>query len=742
MPQSSSSDSAAARMGVLVSEINRHNRLYHEQAAPVISDREYDELLRELSDLEAAWPALAQEDSPTKRVGGAPIEGFSQIRHPVRMMSLDNTYSPGEVGAFWQRMVKLLGTEEIRTIIEPKVDGVAVSLCYENGRLKYAATRGDGTTGDDITENVKTIRRVPLRLPAGAPDLLELRGEIFMPNSAFRLLNDEREAAGDPRFANPRNATAGTLKQLDPRIAAKRPLDVVFHGLGQISTELKSITEFHVLLKTLGLRGADRVWKAATLEEILVAVAEVDVYRHSLDYETDGAVVKVDDYAQQQALGVTSKAPRWAIAYKFAAERVETLLKAITVQVGRTGVLTPVAELEPVFVSGSTVARATLHNDEEIQRKDIRVGDTVVIEKAGEIIPAVVAVVLEKRPVDSQPFDFLTHIGGRCPSCGGEVVKEEGFVAWRCLSFACPAQTATRLKHFAGRKMLDLEGVGEIVADKLVERGLVKTPLDLFELDEPTLATLNLGNEEKARVFGAKNAATLLAALERAKTMPLSRWLFAIGIPDVGESAARELARLHRNFGEIAQVSAEPEQRAVSPILKELRTVAKGKRKEDNVLLAPFQIAQEVGQVAASETLEFFSQDSGQAFLAKLAELKIDPQSDNYAPRPAGAAKTGGSLTGTTWVITGTLSQPREAFAERIRQAGGKVSGSVSAKTSWLLAGEEAGSKLTKAQDLKVPVLDEAGFEALLAAGTGNPGEGGADAGKAEDGGGQLDLRL
>lgn len=719
MPQLTTSEFAAARIQELTAEINRHNQLYHEQAAPVISDREYDELLRELIDLEDAWPALAAGDSPTRRVGGAPIEGFSQIRHPVRMMSLDNTYSPGEVGAFWQRMVKLLGTEKIRAVIEPKVDGVAVSLCYENGFLKYAATRGDGTTGDDITENVKTIRRLPLRLPAGAPDLLEVRGEIFMPNSAFRALNDAREAAGDARFANPRNATAGTLKQLDPRIAAKRPLQVIFHGLGQVSAPLDSIDEFHSLLKEMGLRGAARVWEVSTLEEVLAAIQEVDIYRHTLDYETDGAVVKVADYAQQQALGFTSKAPRWAMAYKFAAERVETLLKAITVQVGRTGKLTPVAELEPVFVSGSTVARATLHNDEEIARKDIRVGDTVVIEKAGEIIPAVVEVVLEKRPADSQPFDFLSHIGGRCPSCGSPVMKEDGFVAWRCISFACPAQTATKLKHFAGRKMLDLEGVGEIVADKLVERGLVCTPLDLFDLNENTLGTLNLGTEDKPRVFGFKNAATLRAALERSKSMPLSRWLFAIGIPEVGESASRELARLHRNFREIASVDADPELRPVSAVLKELRQLPKGKRKEDNAILAPFQIAQEVGQVAASEVLEFFSQDSGQEFLTKLAGLGIDPQSDNHNPQPpmtvAAGSGGGGRLAGSTWVITGTLSQPRETFAERIRQAGGKVSGSVSAKTSWLLAGEEAGSKLTKAESLKVPILDEAGFEALLA---------------------------
>lgn len=700
-------ETAAARVAALTVELNRHNELYYQQATPVISDREYDEQLRELADLEAAWPELAAADSPTRHVGGAPIEGFSQIRHPVRMMSLDNTYSPGEFATFWQRLVKALGTEKIPVIIEPKVDGVAVSICYEKGRLKYAATRGDGTVGDDITENVRTIRRLPHRLPDGAPELLEVRGEIFMPNTAFRRLNDEREAAGEARFANPRNSTAGTLKQLDPRIAAQRPLDIILHGLGQAEgVELPTVSAFHALMKSMGLRTADRVWKVDSLEAALAAIEELDVFRRTLDYETDGAVLKVDSRTWQEQLGVTSKAPRWAIAYKYAAERVETLLKAITVQVGRTGVLTPVAELEPVFVSGSTVSRATLHNEEEIQRKDIRIGDTVIIEKAGEIIPAVVEVVLAKRPANSKPFNLVEHIHGKCPSCGGPIVKEEGFVAWRCPSFVCPAQTATRLKHFAGRKMLDIEGVGEIVADKLVERRLVVTPLDLFALDEARLAVLNLGNEDKARVFGAKNAATLLMALDRAKTMPLSRWIFAIGIREVGESAARELARLHRNFAEIA----------VSQILAELRTVPKGKRKEDNALLAPYQIAQEVGQVAAGAVIDFFASEGGQEFLRRMAELGIDPQSDNYAPQPPVAAPGAGApLAGTTWVITGTLSQPRETFADRIRAAGGKVSGSVSAKTSYLLAGTEAGSKLDKAESLKVPVLDEAAFEALLA---------------------------
>ncbi|HWB02696.1 MAG TPA: NAD-dependent DNA ligase LigA [Verrucomicrobiales bacterium] len=696
---------ARARMGQLSADLERHNRLYYVEAAPVISDREYDALNAELIALEEQWPDLASINSPTKRVGGAPIDGFTQITHVVRMMSLDNTYSEGEVGEFYQRMVRLSGMERIDTVIEPKVDGVAVSICYEDGALKYAATRGDGTTGDDITVNARTIKRLPLTLPAGAPRLLEVRGEIFMTSTGFRKLNDEREAAGEPRFMNPRNATAGTLKQLDPRITAKRPLDIIFHGMGQVEgVELKSMDEFHALLDRMHLRKADHLWHADSLEGILKAIRDLNALRKTLPYETDGAVVKVTNFATQQVVGYTSKAPRWAMAYKYEPERAETLLKTITVQVGRTGVLTPVAELEPVFVSGTTVSRATLHNAEEIQRKDIREGDTVIIEKAGEIIPAVIEVVLARRPAHSQPFNLFAHIGGVCPSCGSTVVKEENFVAWRCVNFACPARAATQLKHFASRKMLDIDGLGEIVADKLVERGLVRTPLDLFDISEETLAVLNLGTEDEPRTFGAKNAAKVMAGRERAKTMPLHRWLFAVGIPDVGESAARELARLHRNFAELAE----------SPVLKELAQLKKGKQKEDNAVLAPYQIAQEVGQVAAARVLEFFQSPSGQAMLSKLRELELDPQSDNYAPVPAPAEGGGSKFAGTTWVITGTLSEPRPVFEEKIRVQGGKTSGSVSKNTTYLLAGEEAGSKLAKAQQLGVKVVSEEEFRRML----------------------------
>ncbi len=729
MSSSVAPERVVARVAALTDELNRHNQLYYEQAVPVVTDREYDELMRELGELEAAWPGLAREDSPTQRVGGAVLKGFAPIVHEVRMMSLDNSYAAGEVAAFWQRMAKVLGTDRIPVLVEPKVDGVAVSLCYEEGRLKYAATRGDGMRGDDITQNVKTIRRLPHRLPSGAPRLLEVRGEVFMPNSVFRRLNEEREEAGEAPFANPRNATAGSLKQLDPRIAAQRPLDVILHGLGRVEgVEVESVTAFLALMKRLHLRTADRVWAVDSLEGALAAIEELDGFRRGLDYETDGAVLKVDSRAWQELLGATAKAPRWAMAYKYAAERVETVLRRITVQVGRTGVLTPVAELDPVLVSGSVVARATLHNEDEIQRKDIRVGDAVIIEKAGEIIPAVVEVVMAKRRPEARPFRLYEEVQGRCPSCGEAISKEEGLVAWRCLAPLCPAQVATRLKHFAGRKMLDLEGLGEIVADKLVERGMVRTPLDLFDLEEESLGALNLGTEEKPRMFGRKHAATLLAALERAKEKPLWRWLFALGIREVGESAARELARLHRTFGELA----------VSKLLAELRREFTEEGKvvkagDAKLALAAYGIAQEVGPVVAGRVLDFFAGASGQAFLGRLRELGIDPQSDNYAPLGAGgAAGSGGALAGTSWVITGTLRGPREGYVERIRAAGGKVSGSVSARTSYVLAGAEAGSKLEKALGLKVAVLDEAGFEALLAQGEGGGGELGA--GEAEQG--------
>jgi DNA ligase, NAD-dependent len=429
---------AAKRIRELREEIQKHDRLYYEEAAPVINDREYDRLYRELVDLEAQFPDLVTPDSPTQRVGGKPLEAFAQIQHRVPMLSLDNTYSEEELANFYKRITRLLPNEKIPVVIEPKVDGVAVSLLYENGRLRHAATRGDGFVGDDITQNIKTIRSIPERLRGAAPKLFEARGEVYMDKHGFEKLNEERRKAGLPLFANTRNAAAGSLKHLDPSIVAKRPLGIVFYGTGGtegVDVDLHS--EIFALFKKVGLPTSERWWLAKSVDEILNAIHELDRLRHDFVYQTDGAVVKVDSFQQRERLGFTAKSPRWAIAYKYAAERVETRLNDIIIQVGRTGILTPVAVLEPVLVSGSTVGRATLHNEDEIKRKDIRIGDTVVIEKAGEVIPAVIEVVKSKRPRGAAPFNFSKHIHGKCPVCGEPIRRDPQFVAWRCENLHC-----------------------------------------------------------------------------------------------------------------------------------------------------------------------------------------------------------------------------------------------------------------------------------------------------------------
>ena len=544
---------AAKRVAQLRQEIEEHNRRYYEEAAPAISDREYDRLYAELVDLEARFPDLVSADSPTQRVGGKPLKAFAQVTHRVPMLSLDNTYSEKEVADFYARITRLLPNEKIPVVIEPKVDGVAVSLLYENGKLRYAATRGDGVVGDDITQNIRTIRSVPEQLRDKAPKVFEVRGEVFMDKKGFEKLNEERGKAGLPLFANPRNAAAGSLKQLDPSIVARRPLGVVFYGTGAVEdVDLAKHSELFPLLKKLNLPHSERWWLASSVDEILDAIRELDGVRHDFRYQTDGAVVKVDAFTQRQRLGFTAKSPRWAIAYKYEAERVETRLIDIVIQVGRTGILTPVAMLEPVTVSGSRVSRATLHNEDEIKRKDIRIGDTVVIEKAGEVIPAVIEVVKSKRPRHAKPFDFSKHLRGKCPVCGEPIRRDPEFVAWRCQNLQCPAQATRRLEFMAARGALDIESVGGIVADKLVERGLVHEPLDLFELKIEQLATLNLGTEEAPRVFGEKNATKAIQAIERAKTFPLSRWLFALAIPDVGKTTAAQLARFHDKIDNVA----------------------------------------------------------------------------------------------------------------------------------------------------------------------------------------------
>jgi DNA ligase (NAD+) len=712
---------AAKRIGRLRDEIKEHDRRYYEEAAPTISDREYDRLYKELVDLEAKFPDLVAPDSPTQRVGGKPLQAFAQIQHRVPMLSLDNTYSEDEVANFYKRITRLLPDEKIPVVIEPKVDGVAVSVMYENGRLKYAATRGDGLVGDDITQNIKTIRSVPQQLRGSAPKVFEVRGEAYLDKDGFKKLNKEREATGLPLFANPRNAAAGSLKHLDPKVAAQRPLGMVFYGTGATEgADVDLHSKIFPLFKKLGLPTHEDWWLADSVEKILNAIRDLDEIRHDFPYETDGAVIKVDALAQRERLGFTAKSPRWAIAYKYAAERVETKLLDIKVQVGRTGILTPVAVLEPVLVSGSTVSRATLHNEDEIKRKDIRIGDTVVIEKAGEVIPAVVEVVKSKRPRNAKPFDFLKHIHGKCPVCGGEVRRDPQFVAWRCENLQCPAQTTRRVEFFAARGALDIESVGGIVADKLVERGLVREPLDLFELKVEQLGKLNLGTEENPRIFGEKNATKAIQAIERARTFPLSRWLYALAIPDVGKTTATDLARFHQTIEDVAtskvlhEVLAYHETKGDKEATKEMaeRLVKSGfAERSKSKLDKKAGIVTEVGPVVAKSVLDFFASSAGKKMLQRMKQLGIRPKSEKVSAKKMAELP----LAGKTFVLTGTLpSMTREEASAKIEALGGHVSGSVSKRTDYVLAGSEAGSKLEKAKELGVRVIDEAAFRKMV----------------------------
>jgi DNA ligase (NAD+) len=711
---------AAKRLERLRDEIRKHDRLYYDEAAPIISDREYDRLYKELVALETQFPDLVTLDSPTQRVGGTPLKAFEQVSHLIPMLSLDNTYSEDELKNFYTRIRRLLPNEQIPVVIEPKVDGVAVSLVYKNGKLRQAATRGDGNVGDNITQNIRTIRSVPERLRGDAPKLLEVRGEVYMDRKGFEKLNEERKKEGLPQFANPRNAAAGSLKQLDPAIVAKRPLGIVLYGTGAIEgVDVDLHSEIFPLLKKLGLPVTERWWVANSVEEILDTIHELDGIRHNFAYQTDGAVVKVNSFAQRERLGFTAKSPRWAIAYKYAAERVETRLKDIIIQVGRTGILTPVAMLEPVLVSGSTVGRATLHNEDEIKRKDIRIGDTVVIEKAGEVIPAVVEVVKQKRPRDAKPFDFAAHVHQKCPVCGGPVQRDPQFVAWRCENLQCPAQTTRRVEFFAARGALDIESVGGIVADKLVERGFVREALDLFELKVDQLAKLNLGTEEAPRIFGEKNATKAINAIERARTLPLSRWLFALAIPDVGKTTATQLARFHATIEDVANSQLlrdvldyhEKRERKQDVTAIAQRLVESGFANRSKSKAEKSTIVTEVGPVVAKSVLDFFALGPGKKILRRMKELDIYPKSEKVSAKKAAELP----LAGKTFVLTGTLpSMTREEATEKIEALGGHVTDSVSKKTDYVLTGAQPGSKFDRAKEIGIRILDEAAFRKML----------------------------
>lgn len=668
MPDSSS-ETHSKRAAWLRSEIERHNQLYYQHATPEISDREFDELLRELIELETRFPHLATPDSPTRHVGGAPIDAFVSVRHLVPMQSLDNTYSEDEVREFFARMQKLLPNTEIPLTIEPKVDGVALSLLYEDGLLVRAATRGDGVMGDDVTANIKTIRAIPHKLKGAYPARWEIRGEVYLPKMRFAKINEERDEQGLPPFANPRNCAAGSLKQLDSRIVAGRGLQALFYGYGAFEgAPPPTHHDYIALLGEAGLPIPEKLWRAGDIESAIQAIRELGEIRHDFAYETDGAVLKADILSQREQFGSTSKAPRWAIAYKYEPERAETRLREITIQVGRTGVLTPVAELDPVFVSGSTVSRATLHNEEEIRRKDIRVGDHVLIEKAGEVIPAVVAVIKEKRTGGEVEFIMPTQ----CPSCGGSVLREEGQVALRCTNPSCEAQLRRRLEHFACRGAMDIEGLGESMVGQLVDSRLVADIPAIFDLTKEQLLALER--------MGEKSASNLLAGIATSKERPLWRLLFGLGILHVGTTAARKLAERFRTMDALRAASEE-----------ELQTT------------------EDIGGVVAKSIRQWFENPKVAELLEKLRAAGL-----NFGERDEHASSGEGPLKGTTWVLTGTLSISRDEAAEMIRGAGGTVSGSVSKKTTFLLAGEEAGSKLDKARKLGVQVLTEEEFRVKL----------------------------
>jgi DNA ligase (NAD+) len=656
--------SASSRVRELRRLITHHDRLYYDKAAPAITDREFDTLLRELQDLEAAHPELRTPDSPTQRVAGRPLEGFTQVRHRAPMQSLDNTYSLEEADAFMARVEKLLPNIRLRWTIEPKVDGVALSLTYRNGLLELAATRGDGTTGDDVTQNIRTIRSIPLKLTGQVPTLVEIRGEVYLPKKKFNALNAAREKEGEAPFANPRNAAAGSLKLLDSSIVARRGLDAVFYGLGAVEGDHAPASQTDLLhwLEKAGLPVVPKFWEAGDAQGVRDAIAALGNLRHDFTFETDGAVIKLDDFKRREQTGSTSKAPRWAMAYKYEAERARTKLNDITVQVGRTGTLTPVAELEPVPIAGSRVARATLHNEEEIARKDIRIGDHVFVEKAGEVIPAVVGVDLKARTGHEKKF----HMPEKCPSCDSKVSRDPDLTAVRCINPDCPAQIRRRLEHFAARGAMDIEGLGEAMVDQLVTAGLVTALPDIYALKVEKVSALER--------MGEKSTTNLLSAIEGSKKQPLWRLLFGLGIMHVGSALARKLADKYHTLDKIAAASAED-----------------------------LENTEDVGAIVAQAIHDFFRLPHNKKLVESLRRHAL-----NFGEGDERTAPASQELAGETWVITGTLSRPRDEIAELIRRHGGTVSGSVSKKTSCVLAGEEAGSKLDKAHSLGVPVVDEA----------------------------------
>ena len=663
----------AARVAELRRVIDHHNYRYYVLDDPEISDAKYDRLLRELEELERDHPDLVTADSPTQRVGAAPVEAFGQVRHAVPMLSLENAFADTEVVDFDRRIRERLDAAgPIEYTAEPKLDGLAVSLRYERGRFVRAATRGDGTTGEDVTANVRTIRSVPLKLRGDAPTLLEVRGEVYMPVGGFEKLNERASKKGEKIFANPRNAAAGSLRQLDPRVTAERPLEIFCYGIGETEGWRAARRQSELLdaLREFGLRTCPEIRQVTGPEGCLDYFHDLARRRASLGYEIDGVVYKVDRFDLQRELGFVSRAPRWALAHKFPAKEETTVVRDVEFQVGRTGALTPVARLEPVFVGGVTVSNATLHNMDEVERKDVRIGDTVIVRRAGDVIPEVVKVVMEKRPRNAR----RVSLPERCPVCGSDVIRAEGDAVARCTGgLYCQAQRKEALRHFASRRALDIEGLGEELIDQLVEKQLVSTPADIFILSVDKLAELER--------MGPKSAANLVGAIERSKSTTLPRFLFGIGIRDVGEVTATALSE---HFGTIEALMNASED--------EIRSV------------------HGIGPVVAAHVHRFFQQKHNREVIAAIRDAGV-----SWPPIERKVSNVGGALEGKTFVLTGTLeSMTRDEAKDRIVALGGKVTGSVSKKTSFLVAGADPGSKMAKAQELGVEVIGEERLKDLL----------------------------
>lgn len=643
-------------------ELNHHNYLYYVLDQPTISDFEYDRMLRQLEELEQAHPEWITPDSPTQRVGGKPLDSFTQVVHRVPLQSLQDVFSPEELMEFHQRVSQ---GGEIEYLLEPKVDGLSVALEYENGIFVRGATRGDGMVGEDVTENLRTIRSIPMVLE-GAPETLIVRGEVYMPRKTFERLNQERELRGEPLFANPRNAAAGSMRQLDPKVAASRGLDILIFNIQYVNgISFTSDSDSLDYLRGLRFKVIDYV-KSTDMAEIQKEIQKLGDQREKYPFDIDGAVIKVNSLSGREALGETAKFPRWAAAFKYPPEQKESVVRDIVVQVGRTGVLTPKAVVDPVRLAGTTVTNATLHNQDFITEKDIRIGDTVVVQKAGEIIPEIVSVVTAKRPEGTVPYE-LPH---QCPVCGAPVVRDEDGAHVRCTGAECPAQLLRNLTHFASRDAMDIEGLGPAVVEGLVQAGLVHTPADLYQLQQDQVATLDR--------MGQKSAENLLAAIDRSKSNDLSKLLFAFGIRQVGQKAAKVLAAKFGSLEALAQAGVE-----------ELTAI------------------DDIGPITAEYLTAWFASPQSQHLMHSLAQAGVNTLST--------AAPVGDRLAGLTFVLTGELSHcSRKEAGGMLEDLGAKVSGSVSKKTSCVIAGEAAGSKLRKANELGIPVLDEAQFLLLV----------------------------